>query len=136
MNAARLSRLVPLFVAALVLAGCPNMMPTQIDPPSLRLDLPPSPPRITHITATNGAGKTVMDSGTGRRGQTSANPATSDLDGSLTIISTWSDGRKTTHQVTHAPGQPVSLFYSHVTGSWLSADFGQGDETDVDAGGD
>lgn len=134
MNAGRFAGLLPLFAAALLLAGCPNMTATQIDPPSLQLDLPSPPPRITHITATNGAGKTVMESGTGRRGQTSANPALSDLDGSLTIISTWSDGRKTTHQVTHTPSQPVSLFYSHVTGSWLSADFGQGDETDVDAG--
>jgi len=134
MHARRLSVLLPIFAAALMLGGCPNMGMDGIDPPALVLELPPPPPHITHIITTNGAGKTLMDSGTGRQGQTSANPPLTDLDGRLTIISTWSDGRKATHQVTHTPGQPVNLFFSHVTGSWLSAEFGQGNQTDVDAG--
>ncbi|MHA1113009.1 MAG: hypothetical protein ACTSRY_00680 [Alphaproteobacteria bacterium] len=130
----RLFLLLPLFAGALLLAGCPNIMPSQIDPPRLILELPPDPPRITHITATNGAGKTVLDTDTNRKGETSADPAPADLDGTLTIKSTWSDGRATSHRITHTPGQPVNLFYSHLNRTWLSLDADEGGETDADGG--
>ncbi len=99
------------------LSGCAQVheMIDSFDPyrPTLVLQLPPPPPHLSRITVTNGAGKTVMESDKAVRSKgMSANPDLADLDGTLTISATWSDGRQTTQTLTHAPHMRVALkFY-------------------------
>jgi hypothetical protein len=79
---------------------------------TLVLQLPPPPPHLNRITVTNGAGKTVMESDKPVRSKgMSANPDLADLDGTLTISATWSDGRQTTQTLTHAAHMRVALKY-------------------------
>jgi len=92
------------------MGGC-DAIP-QLEAPDLTLELgPPPPPHISKVEVTNGAGKTVMSGRPSWLGNLSANPARTDLDGTLTIKSTWSDGAVTTQVLTHTPNMPVSLKY-------------------------
>ena len=98
----------------LTLGGC---VPVDfIDPPSLSMDLgPPPPPRINQVDITNGAGKPVMSGQPDGLGDLNANPDLSDLDGTLTVVSTWSDGRKVSQTITHTANTRIKLIYDRAS---------------------
>ena len=110
-----------------------------IDPPHLTLDLgPPPPPRIVQVDVTNGAGKTVMSGQPDPLGDLSADPDLSDLDGTLTIVSTWSDGRKTTQTITHTANTRLALIYDRDLRNFVASEpaAAPSDAAKNDPGGD
>ncbi len=110
----KLPKLVLGLVALLAVGGCWLVDDISFgDPPELFLDLgPPRPPHISKVEITNGDGMTVMSGSPDRNGELEARPDLTDLDGTLTIKSTWSNGNVTTHTVTHMPDRPISLTYN------------------------
>lgn len=131
-----LAALLALFLA-IALSACEVLEIPLIDPPQLRLDIPPPPPRLTQVTVTNGAGKQIMSGAPEGKSRTmSADPALEDLDGTLRISYMWSNGRSRTDVVTHTAHRPVSIEYSQVVGAFIEVPQVTGPSRSDYAGGD
>jgi len=82
--------------------------------PSMYFNLGSPPrPHISQVEVTNSAGKILMSGRLSSQGDLNSDPSLADLDGNLTIKSTWSDGLVTTQMITHTPNTRISLTYNN-----------------------
>ncbi|HLF58075.1 MAG TPA: hypothetical protein VI732_00430 [Alphaproteobacteria bacterium] len=102
--------LLPVF--ALGTSGCVPADLTMIDPPSLNLQSDPPPPRVTNIKIENGEGETLYNGPRPGDGRIAANPAPQQLDGTLKVTRSYSDGSVKDQTLTFDAGKPVKIEYS------------------------
>ena len=101
--------------AALAVSGCAPV--TMIDPPQLELG-PPSAPSVTNIKVENGGGEVLYNGPRPADGRIEANPTPQQLDGTLKITRTYSDGSVKEQTLAFDAGKPVKIEHSDATGEY------------------
>ena len=106
-------------VLALATIAMPGCVPvTQIDPEPLYLQ--PTAPYVTNIKVENGAGDVLYDGKhPGSNTQITANPTPEQLDGTVTITRTYSDGNVKRQTLTYEAGKPLKVGYRDSTDSYF-----------------
>ena len=95
--------------------GCPE---TMVPPPPMYLETLDLGPTVTNIKVVNGAGETLYDGRRPSGGQISANPTPEQLDGTMTITRTYSDGSTRQQTLTYEAGKPVNIGYSSASNDY------------------
>jgi hypothetical protein len=89
------------------------------DLPQLQLQgAEPPPPHVTNIKVENGKGDVLYNGPRPDDGRLTANPSPAQLDGTMKVTRTFSDGSATEQTLTYDAGKPVKIGYREITNEY------------------
>ncbi|MGB8275791.1 MAG: hypothetical protein WCF16_11055, partial [Alphaproteobacteria bacterium] len=106
-------------VLALTLCGCAPVMQYIDEAPSqLQLQNAPAPPTVTNLKIENGKGDVLYNGPRPDDGRVEARPTPAQLDGTLKITRSLSDGTVRDQTLTYEAGKPVKVEYDYLNNKY------------------